>query len=353
MYTLGAETMLRTLLVGLALAMPVADAAAAETLNLLTWEKYLSPRVVAAWTGETGVGLNQIFFDSGEDRDRIIAGGNSEIDLAVMNESVTKVFQRKGLLEEVTEATVPAIGNSVPRWRERCSGYGMPYFWGTLGIVYRADKIAPPASWADLLRPAPELAGHIAMMTGYDDLLTPSLILNGKSINTQAKDDLQTAFATLKEQSPAVRTYDYIVTSAQDPKIGPDLAMALAYSGDQFALAKSDGHDWRYALPKEGSVIWVDCMGVLTASKRRATALKFLDFLNRPDIAAMNAGDLSLPTANAAALPLLPAGMRDNPEIFPSQAVIDASSFYEENGASVIQVRKRIASSLINYHDSR
>ncbi|KQT53291.1 hypothetical protein ASG43_18925 [Aureimonas sp. Leaf454] len=345
--------MLKSILISLALTAAFSGGAAAETLNLLTWEKYISPRVVETWTRETGIELNQIFFDSGEDRDRIIAGGNSEIDIAVMNESVTKVFLRKGLLDAVTEATVPTIGNSVPRWRERCSGYGLPYFWGTLGIVYRADKVTAPTSWSDLLRPAPELASHIAMMTGFDDLLTPSLILNGKSINTQAKDELQVAFATLKEQSPSVRTYNYIMSSSQDAKIGSELFMALAYSGDQFALAKSDGHDWRYVLPKEGSVLWVDCMGVLTASKRRTAALKFLDFLNRPEISAMNAADLSLPTANAAAVPLLPAGMRDNPEVFPTQSVIDASSFYEENGAQTVQVRKRIANSLINYHDSR
>lgn len=129
--------------------------------------------------------------------------------------------------------------------------------------------------------------------------------------------------------------------------------MALAYSGDQFALAKVDGKDWRYTLPKEGSVIWVDCMGVLAASKRKADALRFLDFLNRPEIAAMNAADLTMPTANAAAVPLLPASMRENPEVFPPQSVIDASSFYEENDAQTVQVRKRISNSLINYHDPR
>lgn len=346
--------MCRTIIIGLTAAMAILAPAKAETLNLLTWEKYLSSRVLEAWRAESGTELNQIYFDSGESRDSIIANGNSEIDLAVMNESVTKVFKKQSLLEEISEGSVPSIKNSVPRWRERCSGFGLPYFWGTLGIVYRADKLAvAPTSWTDLLSPAPELAGHIAMVGGFDDLLTPSLILNGKSINTQQEADLKAAYATLKAQAPSVRTYDYIVTSAQDGKIGPDLYMALAYSGDQFALNKDSGQDWRYVLPKEGSVLWVDCMGVLAASKQKDLALRFLDFLNRPEIAAMNAADLMMPTANEAAIPLLPETMRTDTQVFPSKAVIDSSAFYEENSAHTVQVRKRISNALISFHDAR
>ncbi|KAB0678527.1 ABC transporter substrate-binding protein [Aureimonas leprariae] len=329
-------------------------AAKAETLNLLTWEKYISPRVLDAWRTETDSEIRQIYFDSAEGRDRILSDGNSEIDLAILNENATKLFRNKGMLQEISAASVPAIGYSVPRWRERCSGYGMPYFWGTLGIVYRADKTAtPPTSWADLMQPAAELAGHIAMMGGSDDLLTPTLILAGKSVNTQSEADLKAAYASLRKQAPAVRTYDYVVTSLQNEAIGPELFMALAYSGDQFVLKGMDGHDWRYALPKEGSVLWVDCMAVTAASPRRALALRFLDFLNRPEISAMNAADLTMPTTNAAAMPLLPAAMREDAAIFPEQALIDNSHFYEENSAAVVQTRKRMLHSLLSFHDAR
>ena len=326
----------------------------AETLNLLIWEKYISDKVLARWTEETGVSVRQIYFDSGDDRDRLIADPNTDIDLAILNENVTGLYSRNGMLVEVSEKTVPSAGNSVARWRERCSGYGIPYFWGTLGIAYRADRVAtPPTSWVDLLSPAPALAGHVAMVSTYDDLLTPPLILAGKSASTEDENDLKQAFETLKAQAPSVGTYTYIVTSAQDSAIGDTLHMALAYSGDQFTLSEVTSHPWKYAVPKEGSVLWVDCLGANANSPRRDLALKFLDFVNRPEVAAENALDLSMPTANAAAIPLLPPEMRDNPEIFPPEETVAASQFYNEYPASVIQLRKRIVSAVMSIHDAR
>lgn len=326
----------------------------AETLNLLIWEKYISPKILDRWTAETGITVRQIYFDNGDERDRLLADPNSDIDLAVMNENVTSLYSRNGKLMEVSDKSVPSVKNSVPRWRARCAGYALPYFWGTLGIVYRADKIAtPPTSWNDLLKPLKELSGHIAMQTGYDDLLTPALILGGSKVSSRDPSELKKAFERLAAQAPSVKTYDYVITSAQNATYGKDIYMALAYSGDQFVLSDSTAFPWKYVLPKEGSVLWVDCLGVNANSKRRDDAMRFLNFINEPDVAAENAIYLSLPTTNAAAIPLLPESMRNDPQIFPPQDVVSTSQFYEEYPASVVQLRKRIVSALTSIHDAQ
>jgi len=326
----------------------------AETLNLLIWEKYISPKVLERWTAETGIAVRQIFFDNGDDRDRLLADPNSDIDLAILNENVTSLYSRNGKLMEVSDQTVPSAKNSIPRWRERCAGYALPYFWGTLGIVYRSDKVTTaPTSWNDLLKPEGELSGHIAMQTGYDDLLTPALILTGSKVSTEDASELKTAFEILKAQAPAVKTYDYVITSAQNAIYGKEIYMALAYSGDQFVLSDTTSLPWKYVLPKEGSVLWVDCLAASANSKRRDSAMRFLNFINQPDVAAENAIYLSLPTTNAAAIPLLPAKMRNDPQIFPPADVVEASQFYTEYPAAIVQLRKRIVSTVTGIHDAQ
>lgn len=345
----------KLLALGIFVIAVVAPAASyAETLNLLIWEKYISPKVLEHWTAETGSSVRQIYFDSGDDRDRLLADPKNDIDLAILSENVTSLYSRNGKLMEVSDKTVPSAKNSVPRWRERCAGYAVPYFWGTLGIVYRTDKVkTPPTSWNDLLKPSADMSGHIAMVTGYDDLLTPALILAGKSVNSADPADLKNAFERLKAQSPFVKTYDYIITSSQNAADGKDLYMALAYSGDQFVLASTSSLPWKYVLPKEGSVLWVDCLAATAGSKRRELAMKFLDFINRPDIAAENATYLSMPTTNAAAIPLLSAAIKNDPQIFPPEDVVKASQFYQEYPASALQLRKRIVSAVTNIHDAQ
>jgi spermidine/putrescine transport system substrate-binding protein len=326
----------------------------AETLNLLIWEKYISPKILERWTAETGIGVREIFFDNGDDRDRILADPNSDVDLAILNENVTSLYSRNGKLMEVSDQTVPSAKNSIPRWRERCAGYALPYFWGTLGIVYRSDKVTvPPTSWDDLLKPNKELYGHIAMQTGYDDLLTPALIMTGSTVSAENASELKKAFEVLKAQAPAVKTYDYVITSAQNATYGKDIHMALAYSGDQFVLSDTTSLPWKYVLPKEGSVLWVDCLAANANSKRRDSAMRFLNFINQPDVAAENSIYLSLPTTNAAAIPLLPEKMRNDPQIFPPEDVVEASQFYLEYPAAVVQLRKRIVSTVTGIHDAQ
>ena len=341
------------LLAGWLWVLPLAPAGA-ETLNLLIWEEYIASSVIETWTARTGVEIRQIYFDNGDERDRLLADPNSNIDLATLNDLGTAIHAESGTILRIDETSVPSIVNSAPRWRDQCRGHAVPYFWGTLGIVYREDELsAAPRSWKDLLVPAPETAGHIAMFTGYEDLLAPALILAGKSVSSEDPEDLKAAFAILKAQAPAVKSYDYVITSAQDPKDGAEIHIALAYSGDQFTLSRLTGKPWRYALPREGGVLWVDCLVANAHSPRKELALKFLDFMNQPEIAAENAAHLRMPTTNLAAISLLPEDMRSDPQIFPPDEAVAASSFYREFSAAAIQLRKRIASSVTGFHDTQ
>ena len=82
-------------------------------------------------------------------------------------------------------------------------------------------------------------------------------------------------------------------------------------------------------VPGEGSNLWADYLVVLQASPRQDLAWKFVDFLNRPEVAARNAQFVYYATPNADAEALLPAEHRDDPVIYPSQSVIERSETYQ------------------------
>ena len=48
--------------------------------------------------------------------------------------------------------------------------------------------------------------------------------------------------------------------------------MALAYSGDQQVLNAVEGvhgEPWRYVVPEEGTLLWVDCLSVPSTARTR------------------------------------------------------------------------------------
>jgi spermidine/putrescine transport system substrate-binding protein len=343
-------------LLAVSLLFPSTVVRAAETLTLLTWEEYLSEAVIERWQAETGVAIQQVYFDSGDKRDEVLAKPDHQIDVVLTGLISADRFGSRGLLEPITEAALPNLRNVSQRWRDSCGAHSIPYLWGTIGIAYRSDRIAAPQSWADLLQPAERDEPHIIMMEDHEDILAGPLIYQQHSINTSSNDELKAAFELLMAQSKAVLTYEYVITSLRSQRYLEKADMALAYSGDQQVLNEVEGIEgepWRYVVPKEGTLLWVDCLSVPASTPKKELAYRFLNFLSDPQIAALNAADLGVATPNAAARALLPDDIRQDSTIYPPEEVLEHSQTYEPRPMKATQTRRRIISALINAHDAR
>ena len=337
-------------------ALAAAGPAGATTLNLLIWEAYIDEQILADFTAETGIEVRQTFYDSGDARDEILADPNSNVDAVVTNENGAKLYGNRGIIMALDAANVPALKDYAESWTKRCGGYGVPYLWGTMGILYRSDKVTTaPASWADLMKPAESLRGHIAMYDDHAEAFVAPLVLLGKSVNANDNESLKAAYALMKAQAPYVLTYDYVITSVQSPDKGPNIYMALGYSGDQYTLNDKVNAPglWRYVVPKEGTLSWLDCITVSERSGNKELALKLVDYISNAKNGARNALKLNMPTASTAALALLPPDVQSNPEISAAPEILAKSQLQEELTVESVQARRRIISSLAQRSDAR
>lgn len=325
---------------------------AAEPLQLYTWEGYFSQTLLRRWA-HVGAPLQQIYFDNGDLRDAVLARGDADIDLVVINEVSATRLGRDGLLHRLDPRRMPHLQEIDPRWRDSCGAYAAPYVWGTLGLLYRSDRLAKaPDSWQQLLHPDPALHGHIAMLEDHDDLLVPSLIALGATINSNDPELLKRSFALLKDQAPAVLTYQYVITAMHNPAYSDRIDLALGYSGDQHLLnLATPGQPWHFVTPREGTLLWVDCLAIPSHSTRQAEAERFIDFLNHPENAMLATTELHLATANAGAIRLLPEELRGDPSLFPPATVLAHSQMLQEGTPDTIQIRQRISGALAGRHE--
>ena len=68
--------------------------------------------------------------------------------------------------------------------------------------------------------------------------------------------------------------------------------------------------------------MWIDAVAIPTGAPHPLNAHRFIDFLLRPEIAALITNATLLPTAVTKSLPLIKPEILRNPTIYPSEKVM-------------------------------
>ena len=309
------------------------EAPSSRELVILNWADYLDPDLVAEFEAAFDAKVREVYFENDNERDKLLLQSSGEgYDVAIVDGTTLVKYQKRGWIAEIGEARVPNLRHIDALWRNahtQAFDYAVPYFWGTVGIGYRADLIDTEiTSWMQLFQPPEAAKGRIAMVGDTRDLVVPALFALGHSPNSSDPQVLEAAGLLLMAQKPHVRSYTYVSVGEESGLVTGDVTMAVMYSGD--ALAVQEHHDEiTYVVPKEGTLLWVDYLTMLEASKNKELAAAFINFMNEPEIAARQAEYVYYPTPNTAAEAYLPTEFLEDEIIYPPQALLDRSAFYE------------------------
>jgi spermidine/putrescine transport system permease protein len=197
--------------------------------------------------------------------------------------------------------------------------YTVPYFYGTLGILYNTEMVdeADVASWDVLWNGA--YANDMIMINSVRDALTPALISLGYSLNDTDETHLQEALAILQAQRPDVAAY--YVDETCDEMAAENFALAVCYSGEA-ASAMDINDNLAYAVPEEGSNLWIDSWFIPQTCQNTDAAYQFLNFLCRDDIAEANFDYVYYASPVLSVVENQDADVRENEAINPSDEVL-------------------------------
>ena len=307
------------------------DTESHQQLIILNWSDYIDPVVVRAFEQQFSTQVNEVYYESDDDRDAILAETEGRgFDLVLVNQARLADYVRRGWLARLDGQNIPNLRHIDPRWlnfHAELAGYGVPYFWGTTGIAYRADLVPEPITrWQQLFQPNEKLRNKIMMINTARDTIGMALKALGYSANSTELLQLSAAEELLLQQKPFVSAYAYPSVGEQSELVSGKIWAAMIYNGD--ALAIKEHHDEIvYTLPDEGGGIWVDYLTVMQSSTHKVLAMDFINFLNEPENAAKIARFVYFATPNQAAEKLLPAEFLANPIIYPSTVALQKSEF--------------------------
>ena len=303
-----------------------------EPLVLLNWADYMDPEVLIEFKKQTGIEVKEVFFDSDESRDDLMASSSGKgYDLIISNGLAIDKYQKQNWLQPIPSPAPSNFKNIDKRWLEAfpsSNEYAVPFFWGTLGIAYRSDLVKTPITqWQDIFQPNEELKGKITLMNSAREVVAASLKSLGYSSNSSDKKEFSAAIKAMQQQAPYVNSYNYVDIDETSSLLTGETLAAMMYSGDALTLQELN-ENIQYVLPQEGGNIWVDYFIVPSSSTQKENAWRFINFLNQPVIAARLAEYLYYASPNREARKLLDQDFLSNPIIFPNQELLKNSEFF-------------------------
>ncbi|MCW5230367.1 extracellular solute-binding protein [Verminephrobacter eiseniae] len=323
-----AKHYLASVLAGL-VGLAATAAASAETLRLLTWGNYAPPELVKKFKQETGIDV-QITLSNNEDIiSRLRATGGAGFDLAqpshdriVGPQADFRIYKPLDLSKVKLQQFTPSLLEAA-KASSTIAGkvYALPFTWGTLGVLTNNAKAPNVSSIADLCADAHK--GKVTMR-----IRRPALILMAFANG----DDPFAAYGEPdKYQGIIDRAGQKLAACKANVKAywnNSDDLLNMMRSGEVVAAEGWDLHAIK--LQEEGMdtgydknpLGWIDTFVLPAKGRADEAAYKWVDFVMRPENAALIMQSSGNMTASVGAQDFASEKLRKSLErIYSPQAI--------------------------------
>jgi spermidine/putrescine transport system substrate-binding protein len=309
-------------------------------LNIYNWSDYVAPSTIPNFEREFGVRVRYGTYESTAEMLAKVMTGNSEWDIVFPSAEFVPPMTQMGLFAPLRHEWLTNLGalDAVfrnPPWDPGLE-WSVPYMHGTTGIVFQ--KQLELKAWSDLWES--RLSGKMTMLDDPLEVFGACLKKIGASVNSGDPSLLRASAEQAIAQKRLLRAY--LNAEVRDQLVSGDIAVAQAWAVTAGqAIAAAPGK-LSYVFPTEGFARYADTVAILRESRRVEVAHQFINYLLRPEVAAAIVQATQTATANAAALRLLPAEVRENPVLYPPAETLARGEWFEAQSAPSQKPRDRL-----------
>ena len=273
------------------------QAAQADVLRLLTWGGYAPEDVIAKFEAETGHTVEVTLSNNEEMIAKLRATGGGGFDLAQPSQDrIAGPQEEFGIYKPMDLSKIDAA-QFIPSMLKATKTnttvggevYGVPHVWGTSGLVLDTKAAGMVKDYTDLC--SPDVAGKVSYRLKRPTLigfafamgLDPFAAYGDEAAYTEIMNQVE---AKLIECKAGVKTY----------WSGGDELMGLVRSGEVVASMAWDTGGWKlnadnpditFVAPTSGALGWVDTFALPAKGKSDDAAYAWINFVMKPEIAAM------------------------------------------------------------------
>ncbi|MHB9151106.1 MAG: extracellular solute-binding protein [Spirochaetales bacterium] len=282
------------------------DAQSTKKLYIFNWTYYTPDSVIQKFEKEYGVDVVYDSFASNEEMFAKLKAGGANYDLCFPSGDYVSIMIKEKMLQKIDHKALKNYANVAPEVLAQCdfdpgNEYSIPYYMGAAGVAVNKTKVANyDKSWSIFSRK--DLSGKMIMLDDMREVMGDALKYLGYSVNSINDAEIAKARDLINSSwKPNLLKFD-AEAFAKNFAAG-EVWVAQGYAESIYAeLDQSRWGEVDFFIPKEGGPSYIDSMVILKNSKNKDMAMKFIDFIHRPEIYAEFCDAFGFPaTANTPA----------------------------------------------------
>lgn len=323
-------------------------ASAEGTLQVFNWGNYTSPELMAKFEAETGIKVTVTDYDSNDAALAKIEAGGHGFDLVVPSANYVPIFREKGLAVELDLSKLPNHANISEQWKnvqwDEGRKWSIPWQWGTTGVVVNTSVYGGDVNTSGIFLDVPdELKGKVNVVPEMLDVISLALMYVGGEPCSENPEHLKAARDKLLAAKPHWISMDY---GATEKVANGDWAASVNWSGSSMRVRLANP-DAKYGYPKEGYIVWMDSMMLLKDAQNVEEAYKFMDFVMKPENAAMISAFARYSNGIEGSAPFMPEDMQTAPEVIVPDEFKDKGVFLPTCSAKSMEYQTAIWTELL------
>lgn len=272
-----------------------------QTLHFYNWGEYTGENILKNFEEETGAKVIMENFDSNEQMYIKVANGEP-YDVIVPSDYMIQRLIQEELLQKLDHSKLDCfdkLSDSVKGLPyDPKNEYSVPYFWGTVGIVYDKQKV----DVKDLEEQGfgifldEKYKGDVYLYDSERDSFMMALKDLGYSMNTANEKELREAYDWLVKCVETMDT-EIVMDEIIDNMAQGRKALGLIYSGDA-TYVMDENENMGYYMPEYGTNLWSDGMVIPRNAKNPDLAHAFINYVCEYEGAYDNSSYVGYTSAN-------------------------------------------------------
>lgn len=270
-----------------------------KKLYLLNWNEYLNGSLITKFEKAYNCKVQTLYSESNEDMYSTISNNQYPVDIAIPSDYMIEKLYKENLLNKIdfnrlSNYQSDMFDDNLTSLRKgyfaENESYAVPYFWGTIGIMYNdrnsaVEDIIKNNGWNVFFDQSlfNSMNVKVGMYNNPRDAIAVAELYLGYSLNETSADALNKIQSALVNQH---KNFD-VQYASDDLKRwvsgGKNLDFAMVYSGDFFdqlyVLEEEESDNYINIFIPEKTNIYFDGMVIPKTSQNTDLAHDFINFM--------------------------------------------------------------------------